>query len=49
MQVDIKVLTVEYAHTDTDTVNAVMTKANYTNPFNVEWDMVWVKGDFPLS
>jgi len=47
-KVDIKVLTVEYAHTDTDTVNAVMKKANYTNPFNVEWDMVWVKGDFPL-
>ena len=42
-QVDIRVLQVEFTHTDRPRLAAIMDTAGYDNPFDLREDMVFVK------
>jgi len=42
-KVDIRILQIEYTHVDDNRLAAIMDKAGYDNPFNLQEDMIFVK------
>jgi len=47
-QVDIRVLQVEYVHSNTTNILRIMEAAGYANPFNLKEDLIFVKRGFNM-
>jgi len=46
--VDIRVLQVEYVHSNTTNILRIMEAAGYANPFNLKEDLIFVKRGFNM-